>query len=165
MQLARVGRPHGLDGEVYIDRCALTPEQLLALGTVEWRKDDRRRTLTLRDARATHDRLLVRFAEVLLRDIAATLTPGELWVEAERLPDLGPTTAYTFQLVGLAAMTPTGERIGTIRDVVQNAGQQLFAIDRDGRELLVPAFGAFLKRVDLAAGVAELDLPPGFEEL
>lgn len=164
MQLARVGRPHGLDGEVYLDRCALTPEQLMALGTVEWRKGDRRRTLTLRQVRPTHDRLLVMFAEVLLRSIAATLTPGELWVEAERLPDPGPNSVYTFQLVGLTAVTPGGDRIGTVRDVIQNAGQQLFAIDRDGRELLVPAFGAFLKRVDLAAGIAELDLPAGFDE-
>ncbi len=137
----------------------------MALEKVEWRGRDKRRTLTLRSVRATHDRLLVMFAEVLLRDIAATLTPGELWVEAERLPDPGPNSAYTFQLVGLTAVSPTGETIGTVRDVIQNAGQQLFAIDRGGRELLVPAFGAFLKRVDLEAGIAELDLPPGFEDV
>lgn len=165
VQLARVGRPHGLDGEVYIDRCSLSPEQLMALGTVEWRKGDIRRTLTVRQVRPTHDRLLIMFAEVLLRDIASTLSPGELWVEAERLPDPGPNTVYTYQLVGLRAVLPNGDTIGTVSDVIQNAGQQLFAIDKGGKEMLVPAFGAFLRRVDLEAGIAELDLPPGFEDL
>lgn len=160
-----MGRAHGLEGEVYLDRCSLSPDELLALGKVEWRGGGKRHQLTVRSVRATHDRLLVRFAEVLLRDIAATLTPGDLWVEADRLPDPGPNAAYTFQLVGLRAVSPSGEPIGTVKDVIQNTGQQLFAIDRGGREILVPAFGAFLQRVDLAEGVAVLDLPAGFEEL
>ncbi len=102
------------------------------------------------------------FAEVLLRDIAGTLTPGELWIEADRLPDPGPDKAYTFQLVGLKAVSPTGETIGTVSDVILNSGQQLFAIDVEGREMLVPAFGAFLRRIDFVEGIAVLDLPPGF---
>lgn len=153
-------------GEIYVDRTSLVVEEWLAMGPLEWRgRGGKVRTLELRSMRATHDRLLATFAGVRDREDAAELTNGELWGEASRLPDPGPGVAYTFQLVGLRVVDTAGREIGVVRDFTSAAAQPLYIVEHEGREVLMPAYEPFLKRVDLAAGVIVVDPPPGLLEL
>jgi 16S rRNA processing protein RimM len=164
--LGRVGRPHGIDGELYVDRISLSAEELEGLGRVEWRgREDAHRALTIDVVRATHARLLVRFRGIRNREDAAELVNGELWIDPARLPDPGPGVAYTYQLVGLRVVDVAGRALGVLR-AVQTAGPQpLYIVDHDGREMLIPGIEPFVKRVDLAGGVVTVELPPGFEDL
>jgi len=164
--VGRVGRPHGVAGEIYVDRIVLSADELRALGELEWRgRGSDHRALKIRSVRATHDRLLVHFAGVDQREAAALLTNGELWTAAERLPDPGPGLAYTFQFVGLRVVDTTGRELGVVRDVTSGSAQPLYVVEREGRERFYPAIEPFVKSVDFAAGVITLALPPGFEEL
>ena len=162
--MGQVGRTHGVDGELYVDQCSLTSEQLTVIGSVEWRSADRsaKRTLKLHRVRATHDRLLVRFDGVTVREVAARLTNGTLWVDESALPDPGPGVAYTYQLVGLRVVHVDGREIGKVKDVVSTTDRMFYVVE--GHEMLMPAHEPFVKHVDLAAGVITLDLPPGFLE-
>jgi 16S rRNA processing protein RimM len=164
--LGRLGRPHGIAGEIYVDRTSLTTEEWLAVGRLEWRgRGGQSRPLELREMRATHNRLLAVFAGVHEREAAAELVGGDLWGDAAKLPDPGPGVAYTFQLVGLRVVGVDGAELGVVRDISTTAAQPLYIVEHKGREILVPAFEPFLKRVDLAAGVITVELPPGLLEI
>jgi 16S rRNA processing protein RimM len=164
--LGRVGRTHGVAGEVYIDRTSLTPEEWLAVGRLEWRgRDGKSRALDLREIRAAHDRLLATFHGIRGVDDAAMLTNGDLWGDAAKLPDPGPGVAYTFQLVGLRVVGIDGADLGIVRDVSTAAAQPLYIVEHEGREIMLPAYEPFLKRVDLAAGVITVEVPPGLLEI
>jgi len=71
-------------------------------------------------------------------------------------------------LIGLAAVTVAGERVGTVTDVLHH-GQDLLVITSGpggvagggGEETLVPFVRAIVPEVDLAAGRLVLDPPPG----
>lgn len=162
--VGRIGRPHGIAGEVYLDDTSLDAGELLGVRTFEWRgRDGTTRTLVLRAARDTHHRPLVHFANVPHREAAAELVNGHLWADASKLPDPGPGVVYTYQLIGLAVRTTDGRELGTVRDVLQNGPQTLYSVGDKGT--LYPGHSPFLKRVDLAAGVITLDPPPGLEDL
>ena len=151
---------------MYVDQIALTPEELSAMGPMEWRgRGVEPYTLTLREARMTHARMLVRFVGVSARETATELTNGELWGEAAKLPDPGPGVVYTFQLVGLRVVDQDGRVLGVLKDVMTSTAQPLYLVDFEGRERLYPGITPFVKHVDLAGGVITMDLPPGFEEL
>jgi len=151
---------------MYVDQIALDPDELRAMGPLEWRgREGARRTLALRDARATHARMLVKFAGFSGRDAATELTNGELWGESEKLPDPGPGLVYTFQLVGLRVVDQHGRELGVLKDVATTTAQPLYVVMHEGRERLYPGMRPFVKQVDLAGGVITMDLPPGFEEL
>jgi 16S rRNA processing protein RimM len=163
--VGRLGRPHGLAGELGLDGCSLTPEELTAVGSFTWRgRGQEPRQLTLAEVRPVHMRLLVRFAGVHDRDRAAELTNGELLAEASALPDPGPDVAYTFQLIGLRVQTEEGRLLGTLQDVVATGAHPIYVVQGD-RELLVPATGEIVKRVDLSGGVITVALPAGLEDL
>ena len=151
---------------MYVDQISLSPDELQAMGPLEWRgRGDDRRTLTLREARLTHARMLVRFMGTSKREGAAELTNGELWGESALLPDPGPGVVYTFQLVGLRVVDQNGRALGVLKDVVTSTAQPLYLVDFEGHERLYPGIPPFVKHVDLAGGVITMELPPGFEEL
>lgn len=163
--IGKIGRPHGVRGELVMEGVSLTADELRAVGRFTWRSPrGEERTVTLAGARAAHDRLLVSFDGAGDRERAAELTLGKLYAEAERLPDPGPQVAYTFQLVGLRVETEDGRPLGTLAEVVTTGRQPMYVV-RGERELLVPAVPGILKQVDLNAGRIVVTLPPGLEEL
>ena len=165
MRIGRLGRPHGVQGELDLDRVSLTPLELHAIRHFVWRRAGAAdRALTLLTARPAVARVLVRFEGVTVREQAAGLTNGELWAERAALPDPGPGTAYTFQLVGLRVETAEGRSLGVIAEVVTAGAQPVYVV-RGARELLVPGAPGIVKRVDLEAGLMVVDLPAGLEEL
>jgi 16S rRNA processing protein RimM len=150
---------------VYVDRCPLSPAQLLAMGALEWRgPGGSTRSLTPKHAQAAAERLLVTFEGLRTREAAAPFVNGTLWAERARLPDPGPGVSYAFQLTGMRVVDQAGTTLGTVADVIFNAGQPLLQLEGEAGRLL-PCQPPFMKHVDMDAGVITLELPPGFEEL
>ena len=165
VKVGRLGRPHGVRGEMLLDSCDLTPLELHAIRAFTWRgRAGAERPLTLHTARPAHDRTLVHFAGVTNREQASMLTLGELWVDDAALPDPGPGVAYAFQLVGLRVVEADGRELGTLVDVVNTGAHSIYVV-RGERELLIPVIPQVVKNVDLAARVVTVALPPGLEDL
>jgi 16S rRNA processing protein RimM len=165
VRIGRLGRAHGLRGEVNLDGCILTALELHALRRFTWRgRRGETLALTLETARPAHDRMLVRFAGYDDRDQAATLTQGELLVEREQLPAPEPGVAYTFQLIGLEVRTAAGRRLGTLEEVISTGANPVYVV-RGEREWLVPAVPGVVQHMDLAARTLTVELPAGLEDL
>ena len=165
IRIGRVGRPHGLHGEVSIDEIDLTANELHDVRHFTWRgRDGSERTLELHTARPTHGRILAGFHGIADRDAAAELGLGELWAERERLPDPGPGQAYTFELIGLTVEDESGRALGTLTDIVALAAHPVYVVQGD-KELLIPATPEVLRRVDREAGRIVVALPRGLEEI
>lgn len=165
IQIGRLGRAHGLRGEVNLDGAALTPDELRAIGSFTWRgAGTEQRRLNFESARQVTGSILIRFAGVEDRDQASALTLGLLFAERERLPDPGPDVAYTFQLIGLEVVNEEGRRLGVVQSVLDSGAHPIYVVQGD-RELLIPAIPQVLRRVDLKAGRITVVLPAGLEDL
>ena len=140
-------------------------DELQRIPGFTWRgPDGSTRPLELESVRGAMSRPLARFAGIRDRDQAAALTRGELWAEAAALPDPGPETVYTFQIVGLRVVQEDGRELGVVADVLRTGTHPVWVV-HGARELLVPAAPHVVKQVDLAAGVITVALPPGLEDL
>lgn len=164
IEIGRLGRPHGLEGEQGLDLCSLTAEELVALKSFHWRgPDGSTRTLELVSARATGTRILVRFAGSHGREDASRLTNGRLSVESERLPDPGPGAVYNFQLIGLDVVSDDGRALGTLADILPTPAHPVLVI-RGAQEVLVPATPQFVMSVSLEERRITVRLLPGMLE-
>jgi 16S rRNA processing protein RimM len=163
IQIGRLGRAHGLRGEVVLDRVSLDAAELQSIGSFTWQGagGERRRLESARSATGT---VLVRFKGICDRERAAQLTNGDLYAEHRRVPDPGPGMAYSFQLIGLKVVDVSGRELGVVKDVISTGAHPIYVI-AGAREILVPAAGPVLRRVDLEAGVITVDLPEGLEDL
>ena len=166
--VGRIGKPHGIRGEVTLDVRTDEPERRFAPGTVLRAQapagaDRRPSTLTVARARWHQSTLLVTFEELADRNAAeaargtvlhATLAPDEV-------PE-DPDEYYDHQLVGLAVVDLDGTVIGEVRSVVHGSAQDLLGVRTpDGRDALVPFVSALVPEVDLAAGRVVVADRPG----
>jgi 16S rRNA processing protein RimM len=170
--VGRVGRPHGIRGEVSVELRTDEPERRFAVGS---RLLVRRPAtgpapaypvLTVAAARWHQDRLLVRFEELPDRT-AAEASRGLLLateVDAAESPE-DPEEYYDHQLVGLRVRTTEGAEVGEVAEVLHSGAQDLLVVRRPDRDdALVPFVAALVPEVDLAARVLLVADRPGLLE-
>jgi 16S rRNA processing protein RimM len=161
--VGRIGRAHGLAGDVAVDVRTDEPDRRLGLGAVLFTDPGERGPLTVAAGRVHSGRLLLRFDGVDDRAAAEALRGTLLLVEVDpgELPE-DDDEWYDFQLVGLAAVRPDGTALGAVTEVLHLPAQDLLAVRTpDGREVLVPFVAAIVPEVDVAGGRVVIDPPPG----
>jgi 16S rRNA processing protein RimM len=158
--VGRIGRPHGLRGEVTVQVHTDFPEQRFVPGSQL--RAHTGRALTVRTARPHRGALLVEFAGVVDRDGAAELRGLFVTAEATALPELDdPDEFYDHQLEGLAAVASDGATLGTVREVIHAPGNDLLVLQTERGEALVPFVRAIVLEVDLAGRRVVLEAPAG----
>ncbi|MFI7697492.1 ribosome maturation factor RimM [Nonomuraea sp. NPDC049480] len=164
MQLVvgRIGRPHGVRGDVTVEVRTDEPERRFAVGTSIATDPAGRGPLVVAGCRWHKDVLLVTFEGVTDRDAAADLRGTLLVIDsAEVEPSDDPDEFHDHQLIGLAVETVSGEPVGEVEDVLHH-GQDLLVVRREGQdEALIPFVKALVPEVDLAGGRLVVDPPEG----
>jgi 16S rRNA processing protein RimM len=59
---------------------------------------------------------------------------------------------YAFQLIGLDVVTTEGKHVGRITDIMSTAGNDIYIVEGEGGEILIPAIEDVVKSIDLEAG-------------
>lgn len=165
MQLvvARVGRAHGIKGEVTVEVRTDEPELRLGPGAVLLTDPASAGPLTIETGRVHSGRLLLRFAGVHDRSGAEALRNTLLIAEVD--PDdkpEDPDEYYDHQLMDLDVVTVDGTEIGRITEISHLPSQDLFVVERpDGTEVLIPFVEEIVTEIDLEEQRAVIDPPPG----
>ena len=170
--VGRIGKPHGVKGELSVETRTDEPERRFVAGAVLRTQTprgqaphtaDRPSALTVAATRWHLSRLLVTFAEVPGRTQAEALR-GLLLVtdvDSSESPD-DPEEFYDHQLVGLQVVTTEGVPVGELVEVLHTSAQDLLAVRTpDDHELLVPFVTALVPVVDVPAGRVEVADRPG----
>jgi 16S rRNA processing protein RimM len=162
--VGRVAKAHGITGELSVDVRTDSPEMRFALGATLQAKlrDGPSRSLTGSAARPHAGRLLVRFEEVVTRDVAEALRGTLLLGSTDDLPPTDdPDEFYDHELEGLAAELVDGTKIGTVKEILHGPGGELLVVIRDGRETLIPFVREIVPTVDVRGGRVVIDPPEG----
>ncbi|MFJ4327682.1 ribosome maturation factor RimM [Streptomyces tricolor] len=165
MQLvvARIGRAHGIKGEVTVEVRTDEPELRLAPGAVLATDPASAGPLTIETGRVHSGRLLLRFAGVTDRNAAEALRNTLLIAEVdpEELPE-GEDEYYDHQLIDLDVVTEDGTEVGRITEISHLPTQDLFIVERpDGSEVMIPFVEEIVTDIDLAEQKAVIAPPPG----
>ena len=174
--VGRIGKPHGIRGEVTVDVRTDEPERRYVAGarlraTPPKDRTDAKgardagfphRELTVARTRWHQGVLLVTFEELADRTAAETARGVLLHaaVPLDERPE-DPEEFYDHQLVGLAAHDTDGALLGEVVALVHGAQDLLQLRTTDGREALVPFVAALVPEVDLDGGRVVIADRPG----
>jgi 16S rRNA processing protein RimM len=172
--VARIGRAHGLRGEVSVEVRTDAPEARFVAGAVLHVEDGPRRralvatggptSLTVTRARDNNGTLLLSFAEVTDRSGAESMRDVLLEAEVAEESD-EPDAWYDHELIGLIAVDPRGARLGEVVAVQHPGAQDLLVVRTGaGENRLVPFVQAIVPEVDPRAGRVVIEAPPGLLE-
>ena len=154
LEVGRIGRAHGLHGEVAFTLTSDVTERV-ARGSVLHVGD---RPLTVVASRPHQGRWLVRFAEVTDRTAAEALR-GEI-VSADPIEG-DDDVLWVHELVGARVYDAAGTDLGPIVAVEANPASDLLVVEIGGREVLVPSVFVVERR----DGRIVIDPPEGLLDL
>ncbi|WP_169165899.1 ribosome maturation factor RimM [Cellulomonas taurus] len=159
LTVARIGRAHGLRGEVALDVRTDDPESRLFVGAELPTDPADRGPLTITKVRTQQDRWFVQFAEVADRTAAEELRGVSLVVEAAEGEE--DDAWYPHELAGLRAEHVDGRVLGEITGLEHLPAQDVLVLrETDGSRTLVPFVRAIVPVVDVPGGRVLID-PPG----
>jgi 16S rRNA processing protein RimM len=163
--VARVGRAHGIRGEVTVDVRTDAPGERFTPGARLHATGEHGLAgvdvLTLATVRDHNGTLLLGFEEVLDRTAAEALRGAVLEADVPDEVD-EPDAWYDHQLVGLRVLDPAGADLGEVVAVEHPPAQDLLVVRRpDGARRLVPFVAAIVPAVDVPGGTLVVDAPPG----
>ncbi|WP_163162681.1 ribosome maturation factor RimM [Arthrobacter sp. Alg241-R88] len=165
LQVARIGKPHGIRGEVTVQVLTDAPEDRFVPGTEFVVEPASAGPLTVNSARWNKDILLLGFDGIDTRNDAETLRGAKLFIETEELDEDDDEGWYEHELVGLEARV--GSRVvGKVAALNTMPVQDLLLVKTpEGEEILIPFVEQIVPEVNVEEGFILLTPPDGLFEL
>ena len=148
--VARVRRPFGVKGELLLEILTDFPGRL-AQTELLYAGDDRRPQVVESMRRHGAD-MLLRLKEVRGRDEAERLRGEALYIRVDNLPPLPAGVYYLHQVEGLEVFTEGGERLGRVKEILKTGANDVYVVQSDKGEILLPAIPQVIRDVRLEEG-------------
>lgn len=161
---ARIGKPHGLRGEVTVQTHTDDPQARFVPGAVFVTEPAERGPLTLRSVRVHQGIYLLGFEGTNDRTGAEALRGTRLLVDDEDQPDEDEGWREE-DLLGFAVVTTDDTEIGTVSALHLRPVQDLLEVRTSTGPVLVPFVEEIVPEIDEDARRVVIDPPPGLLEL
>ena len=109
--------------------------------------------------------LRIKFEEVDTEEDAEALLKSDLYLPLAILPKLTGNKFYYHEVTGFTIVDDNFGEVGIIESINDTGAQELFVIDRQGTEILIPVNDEFIKKVDRDQKQILVSTPEGLIDL
>jgi len=159
--VARIGRAHGVNGEATIEVRTDLPEERFIVGSVLVTEPSTFGPLTISSIRNHNGTLLLGFKEVKDRTAVEKLRDVLLLADVDISEGGDEDNFHIQELLGCRVVTDAGIEVGIMTDLVQLPGQDLLAVNHNGREILIPFVLEIVPEIDVENKVITITPPEG----
>lgn len=162
LEAGKIVNTHGVTGEIKVQPWCDSPEVLTAFDTLYLSPTE---PVQVQKAYVHKNCVIMRLAGVTTCEAAEALKNRVLYLDRDDV-ELPEDLVFIQDILGLTVFDErTGETVGTLKDVSQGAGHDLYIIGRAGKpDALIPACKPFLKSIDLEKGVITVETIEGLVE-
>jgi 16S rRNA processing protein RimM len=165
LTVGRIGGPHGLGGEMRMALLTDVPDHLLELDHVYLGNSDE--PVSLESVRFHGDLALVSFNGVNTPEDARKLGGLVVKIDGSDAKPLEEGEYFIYQLIGLRAITPEGDDIGVVVDLMETGANDVLVVALDGggsapnsaADLLIPNHPVYVHEINPAEGVIVVTKP------
>lgn len=156
--IGRIGKPHGVRGEMKVVPETDTPERFEELEICYvGARPEKAAPYPISSVRYQHSKrgitVLLALDAVADRDEAEVFRGQLVYAHRDDLPPLDDDEFFVDDLIDLDVVTASGAAVGTIVDVMDLPGHPVCVVARPGQpDALIPAVPEFIDAVDFEAG-------------
>ncbi|MBN1994611.1 MAG: 16S rRNA processing protein RimM [Anaerolineae bacterium] len=161
LAIGKVVRAHGLRGEVSIAVLTEFPERFKTTEWVYLGDQFEATAYRLESFRWHKQNVLLTLAGVTDRTQAEQLKGQFVQVPVEQAVPLPEDAYYFYQLIGLDVVTIAGQHLGIVTDIVETGANDVYVVEHDGQEILLPAIADVVKSIDLETGQMVVEVIEG----
>ena len=164
-QLGYVTKPHGLKGEVMIYLDVDYPEDYEEMESLLLLQKHQLVPFFIEHlSLQPGSKAIVKFEDVDTREAASKISGLEIYLPDTELPELDEDQFYYHEIVGYK-MNQHDEVVGIIKAVISTGPQELFEVQSEGFEFLVPIVDEIVIAIDHENKIVTVELPDGLIEI
>lgn len=163
--VGKVLRPHGVQGELRVMPQTENAERFRKLTAVYLNRDGERWPFPITGVKLSPAAVLIRLQGIATRTEAENWRGSLVEIEARDVQPLAEGEHYYFELIGMAVESDSGQKVGTVTDVLSYPAQDLYVVESAGREILIPAVPAIVQHVDTKRRVIVIHALEGLLDL
>ena len=158
--VGRLGRPHGVRGEIQFRLLTGFPERLVSGKAVYIGEDHAE--FRIAGLRGAAGKQILALHGLNGREQAARLRNSLVYVRTEGVPPLPEGEYYFHELIGMRVVSDNGSELGRLAEIIETGANDVFVVrEEDGRERLLPAIDDVLLEIDPVQGTILVHLLPG----
>lgn len=162
--IGKVSRPHGIAGELKVQLVSDYASALDVLQDVERvYLGDAEQAYRVHTYRVHQGAVLLKLDRIATRNQAEAARGSRVAIRLKDLPKLPEDQYYAHQLVGLRVFRESGERLGTLTEVLATGSNDVYVVETSTGEVLLPALASVIQQIDLGAGMMTVRVPEGLE--
>lgn len=151
--IGKITKPKGIKGEVKVVPLTDNPERFKLLTEVQL-DGERFKSAVLEIERCSLSAkaVILKLRGIETRNQAEELKGCYITIQEEQTVPLKEGNYFIHQIVGLTAVDENGEMLGKVIDIRPNPGNDIFVIEKDSKEFLIPAVKEIVTDIDLDKG-------------
>jgi 16S rRNA processing protein RimM len=157
--IGKLGRPHGLQGEILMVVYTDFPERIQP--GVTFYVGPHYQPIKLIKRRPHSRGLLVTFEGYRTREKIAENRNQLVYVRTSDRPALDPGEYYHHQLLGLEVVDENDKVLGSLASILETGANEVYVVRSNGAEILVPAIDSVVLDIDLEHKQIRVHLPSG----
>ena len=159
-----IAKTHGLKGEVTIH---MTPEcpDLTEFKSCFVEKNQNLIPYFLETVSLKGDKAFIKLEDVDTIEQASDLKGCSLYLPKAEREKLGRGEFYNDEVIGFEVTDNEAGAIGLVREVFESGPNRFLMIDHQGKEVMIPLNGPFIKGVNKSKKKINVELPDGFLDI
>jgi len=149
LAVGKLGRTHGLQGEMWMNLLTDFPERLAAgkkifVGNSHY-------PCAIRTFKSYEKRSLISFEGIHTPEGTLELRNQIIYIKADQLPELPEGDYYHHELIGMKVFDEKQQLIGTLVEIIETGANDVYVIrnkEEGEREILVPAIDDVVRHVE-----------------
>lgn len=162
--IARISKPRGLRGEVVADVLTDFPDRFETSSDVIGVTANGRTDLKIEKFFFQKGRIVLKFAGFDTIEAAEALRGVEICIREVDAAELDEDEFFDWQLEGCEVETISGEKIGSVVELLRTGGTEVLVVKSSEKEYLIPFAGAICVDVDIENKRIQIDPPDGLLE-
>lgn len=160
-QVGVISTTHGIAGEVKVFPTTDDMNRFKKLKEVILDTGKETQLLHIQQVRFFKNMVIVKFKEVQSINDVERLRGKSLYVTRENAVKLQKDEYFIADMIGIQVVSDEGEDLGILQDVMQTGANDVYVVEKDGEELLIPAIKDCILSVNVEEGKMEVHLLPG----
>ena len=159
LAVAKIHKPHGLNGEVSVELLTDFPERLIKGKQVYL--GENHFPAQIDTIRKADKKYLISFVDHYSRDSVGSFRNEMVYVQGEDLPVLTNNEYYHHDLIGMRVISIEEKEIGVLIEIILTGANDVYVIkphNQDWKEILIPAIKSVVKKVDIEKKTMTVEL-------
>ncbi len=160
--LGKITKTHALKGEVIIFLDVDFPENYDDLEAIFLEIKGQLVPYIIEEFHVRGKKSIIKFEDINTIEEAEKIINADAYLPLKALPKLKGNQFYYHDVIGYEIKDITsGSSIGTLKAIYEGTGQDLFATDLEGKEILIPIVDDFIHQLNHDQKCIEVKLPDG----